>query len=213
MMTMMKFNHSFYASRKFPLFFNRPYIIAASFHSINRNCKDSKTLQDAVYTFNRMLYRNPVPPIPEFTKILSVIVKRNHFAAAISLIKHFDFLGVNPVLKPTIYVFNIAINCFCHLKRVDFGFAVLAKATKLGYQPDCATFNTLIRGLCGNDKLHQAIKLFDRIVKNGFEPSVVTYGTLINGLCKSGDTRSAVVLLQNMETSTCPPGLSSTAAL
>ncbi|KAM0048699.1 putative tetratricopeptide-like helical domain superfamily [Helianthus debilis subsp. tardiflorus] len=129
--------------------------------------------------FRFLKRRNPVSPIPEFTKILSVLVKRNHFVAAISLIKQFYFLGVNPILKHTIYVFNIAINCFCHLKRVVF-----------------------LRD-CVNDTLHQAIK-FDRIVNNGFEPSVVSYRTLINGLCKSGDICSAVVLLQKMETSTCP---------
>jgi pentatricopeptide repeat protein len=99
-----------------------------------------------------MFYRKSIPPLSEFTKVLSFIVNLKEYDSAIYLIKKFDFLGVKPDVIPSIYVFNIAVNCFCHLKRVQYGFAVLGTVTKLGYKPDCATYNPLIRGLCGSDR-------------------------------------------------------------
>nr|GEW82904.1 hypothetical protein [Tanacetum cinerariifolium] len=99
------------------------------------------------------------------------------YDSAIYLIKKFDFLGVKPGMVSSIYVFNIAINCFCHLKRLEYGFAVLGKVTKLRYELDCDTYNKFIKALCGGDRIGEAVKLFEKIVRCSFEVSVVTYGT------------------------------------
>ena len=64
-----------------------------------------------------MFYRKSIPPLPEFTKVLSFIVNLKEYDSAIYLIKKFDFLGVKPDVIPSVYVFNIAINCGIKLFR------------------------------------------------------------------------------------------------
>ncbi|MGG6712936.1 UNVERIFIED_CONTAM: hypothetical protein ITH36_25335, partial [Salmonella enterica subsp. enterica serovar Weltevreden] len=59
---------------------------------------------------------------------------------------------------------SIAINCFCHLKRVDLAFATLAVLFKLGFKPDVVTLTTLIRGLFKSDRFAEARELFQTMV-------------------------------------------------
>ncbi|KAL4575445.1 hypothetical protein LXL04_022289 [Taraxacum kok-saghyz] len=165
-------------------------------------------LGDALLVFDEMLQRRPLPSVENFNKLLSSLVKSKHYTTALSMVRRLGLLGFNPLVKPDIYSFHIAINCFRHLDRVCFGFSVVGNVMKLGYEPNCHVFNTLIWGLCNDGKLYQAVTFFDQIVKNGFEPNVVTYNTLINGLCKFGKPSSAMILLKKMERSrACKPDI------
>lgn len=93
------------------------------------------------------------------------------------------------------------INCYCHLKTVDFGFCVLGRFLKVGFEPDCVVITTLIRGLCSVDRVGEAVMLFtvsDRVVK-GIQTSSIACGTIIHGLCKVGNNHAALRLLRKME--------------
>ncbi|KAL0413925.1 UNVERIFIED_CONTAM: putative pentatricopeptide repeat-containing protein, mitochondrial [Sesamum radiatum] len=112
-------------------------------------------VDDAVFLFRQMLRMRPQPSVVNFTKLLSIVVKMKQYSIALNVFDEMRQLGI-PVNQWTM---NIAINCYCLLHRVDFGFAILGSFFKLGYEPDVTTFNTLIKGLFLDDKVVRAEKI------------------------------------------------------
>ncbi|XP_027934299.1 pentatricopeptide repeat-containing protein At5g16640, mitochondrial-like isoform X2 [Vigna unguiculata] len=162
-------------------------------------------IDDAVALIHRMVDMHPLPSIVEFTKILGMIVKMKYYATAINLYTLMEYKGVVPFTV----TFNILINCFCHMGRMDFAFSVMGKIIKWGCQPNVVTFTTLMKGLCVNDKMLDALHIYNEMVARRILFDDVLYGTLINGLCKSkmGNTRAAIQLLQKMEGQLVKPNL------
>ncbi|CAL5351199.1 unnamed protein product [Camellia sinensis] len=161
-------------------------------------------LHSALISFNRMLRMRPLPPISQFNKTLGSILKMGHYATALSLIR--NKLQQLQGIQVDFYTCNIAINCYCHLNRVDFGLSLLGTLFKRGYTPSVITFTTLINGLILQDKTPQAVELFKKLMRSReIEPNVVMYGTIVNGLCRTGNTIRAVSLLRIMEEGSCKP--------
>ncbi|GMP85246.1 hypothetical protein CsSME_00038482 [Camellia sinensis var. sinensis] len=149
-----------------------------------------------------MLRMRPLPPISQFDKALGSILKMGHYATALSLI-HKKLQQLHGI-QVDFYTFNIAINCYCHLNRVDFGLSLLGTLFKRGYTPNA--FNTLLNELILADKTPEAVELFKKLMRmREIEPDVVMYGTIINGLCRTGNTIRAVSLLRIMEEGSCKP--------
>ncbi|KAI8002975.1 Pentatricopeptide repeat-containing protein, partial [Camellia lanceoleosa] len=119
-------------------------------------------LQSALISFNRMLQMRPLPPISQFNKALGPITKMGHYGVSLSLIlnKLQQFQGI----QVNLYTFNIAINCYCRLNQVHFGFSLLGSLFKRGFTPDATTFNTLINGLILEDKTPEAVELFKKLI-------------------------------------------------
>ncbi|THG08418.1 hypothetical protein TEA_015076 [Camellia sinensis var. sinensis] len=160
-------------------------------------------LQDAVELFNGMVQTRPLPHISQFNKALGTITRMGHYATALFLIHNLQFLQG---IQVDLYTFSIAINCYCHLNRVHFGFSILGTLFKCGYTPNVYIFSTLINGLILEDKTPEAVELFKKLMRNReIEPNVVMYGTIVNGLCRTGNTIRAVSLLRIMEKGSCKP--------
>ena len=69
-------------------------------------------LGNALSVFDKMLQRRPLPSVENFNRLLSALVKSKHYSTAISMIHRLGLLGLNPLVKPDMYAFHIAINCF-----------------------------------------------------------------------------------------------------
>ncbi|THG14646.1 hypothetical protein TEA_023839 [Camellia sinensis var. sinensis] len=163
-------------------------------------------LQSALISFNRMLQMRPLPPISQFNKALGPITKMGHYAISLSLI--LNKLQQCQGIQVDLYTFNIAINCYCRLNQVHFGFSLLGSLFKRGFTPDATTFNTLINGLILEDKTPEAVELFKKLITTReIEPDLVMYGTVVNGLCRTGNTIRAVSLLRIMEEGRCKPSI------
>ncbi|KAI8561112.1 hypothetical protein RHMOL_Rhmol04G0311700 [Rhododendron molle] len=173
-------------------------------HAVSREDRNSGTrnVLDAEELLNRMTQMRPFPPISQISKALGSITRMGNYITALS---HFDKLrflgkGVNLVTV------SIAINCYCRLNRVDFGFSLLGCLFKSGCTPDVYTFNTLLNGLIVQHKTAEAGQLFKELARNrDIEPNVVMCGTIINGPCKVGNTVTAIRLLRIMEEGSCEP--------
>ncbi|XP_045831508.1 putative pentatricopeptide repeat-containing protein At1g12700, mitochondrial [Trifolium pratense] len=150
-------------------------------------------LDDAVSSFNRILYTNSTKSIIEFNKILSSLVKINHYPTASSFSQQMEPTGI----QPCIVTLSILMNCFCHIGKLNFAFSILAKFLKLGYKPDIVILTTLLKGLCLNGKVN--LCFHDDVIVKGFRFDHVSYATLINGLCKIGRTRASVLVLRKIE--------------
>ena len=104
-----------------------------------------------------MLHMHPLPFIVDFTQLLGGIARMKHYSVVITLIREMESLGI----VPNVYTLSVLINCFWHLNRVDFGFSVLARILKLGYQPNRITLTTLVKGLYLQGNIAGALRFVD----------------------------------------------------
>ncbi|KAL0456706.1 UNVERIFIED_CONTAM: putative pentatricopeptide repeat-containing protein, mitochondrial [Sesamum latifolium] len=157
---------------------------------------------DAVSLFRDMVRMRPQPSVVQFTKLLNVVVKMKHYSVALVLFDKMRQLGA-PVNEITM---NIAINCYCLLNRVDFGFAILGTFFKRCCEPDITTFNTLIRGLFLVGEIAEAEKLFKKLLSEKLcEPDEIMYLIVLNGLSKAGHILAARDLLGYFENLSSKP--------
>ncbi|KAI8560978.1 hypothetical protein RHMOL_Rhmol04G0298800 [Rhododendron molle] len=154
--------------------------------------------------------RGYTPGAVIFNTLLKGLIAQDKAAEALS---HFNKLQLQDI-ELNLYTFNIAINCYCRMNRVGFGFSVLGGIFKHGYTPDAVTFTTLLNGFIAQDKVAEAVALFQKLVKKGeikpnvatyasleekgVHPDVVTYNSLIHGLCSSGRWKEANGMLGEM---------------
>ncbi|GJU90183.1 putative tetratricopeptide-like helical domain-containing protein [Tanacetum coccineum] len=152
-----------------------------------------------------------------------------HYTTALSLLKQINLIGI----PCDIYAMNISINCYCRLKQVNYGFALLLTIFKLGHPPDLATYSALINGLVLADRVFDAVELFKNLIRDklcegtvinglyrmvddalrlfnemtekGIHANVITYTSLIHGLCNFGRESEAARMLIDMEEKGVPP--------
>ncbi|KAL0349870.1 UNVERIFIED_CONTAM: putative pentatricopeptide repeat-containing protein, mitochondrial [Sesamum radiatum] len=161
-------------------------------------------VDDAVCLFHDMVRMQPQPYVFQFNKLLTVVVKMKHYSVALYLFDKMRQLGA-PVNEITM---SIAVNCYCLLNRVDFGFAILGTFFKRGWEPDATTFNTLIKGLFLVGEIAEAEKLFKKLLSEKLcEPDEIMYLIVLNGLSKAGHTLAARDLLGFFENMSCKPNV------
>ncbi|XP_074328202.1 uncharacterized protein LOC141666101 isoform X2 [Apium graveolens] len=164
--------------------------------------KSKLGFDDALVMFDQMLHLKPLPNVIHFNQLLAALVKMKQHSVAVSLFR--NMCATNIPLD--IFTFNTAINCFCHLNRVDYAFSLLPAIIKRGFLPDVVTYTTLIRGLISQDNPVEAQNIFNKLLRfNDIQPNVVTYTTIIDGLCKRGHPSVAVKLFRYMEKKGCKP--------
>ncbi|KAL0413916.1 UNVERIFIED_CONTAM: putative pentatricopeptide repeat-containing protein, mitochondrial [Sesamum radiatum] len=175
-------------------FFPKPKIDFSCIHEVD----------DAVFLFRQMLGMRPQPSVVQFPKLLSIVVKMKQYHVALNVFGEMRQSGI----LANEYTMTIAINCYCLLNHVDFGFAILGSFFKRGYEPNVTTFNTLIKGLFLDDKVVEAEKLFKKLLTLKLcEPNEVMILTVINGLCKAGHTLTAYDLLGLFEKTSFKPNV------
>ncbi|XP_059460253.1 disease resistance protein RPV1-like [Corylus avellana] len=120
-------------------------------NSVKDRCRSRsfRNLDDALGVFDRMLHMHPFPSIVNFNQLLGAIARMKHHSTVITLIKEMELTGI----APNVYILGVLINCFCHLNRVDFGFSILARILKLGFQLNCVILSTLVKGFVFGVKL------------------------------------------------------------
>lgn len=112
------------------------------------------------------------------------------------------------------YTSNIAINCYCCMKRVDLGFATIGFFLKKGYEPNVTTFSTLVKGLFLDVKVADVVKLFKKVLDLRLcKPGDVLILTVIEGLCKAGQIFPAHDLIRRLERTRLKPGVKAYNAL
>nr|AYM00974.1 pentatricopeptide repeat protein [Salvia miltiorrhiza] len=193
--------------------------LVPSFHFDNASCQmrhfsayprfdfgSIREPDDAVALFREMMRTRPLPYVTVFNKLLSVVVKMQQNTLALRL---FDEMLQRDV-PINHYTLSIAIDCYCRLKRPDFGYAILGSFFKRGYEPDVVTFTTLIKGLLLVGRVPEAAKVLWKLsVYQLCEHDEYTYSTMINGLCKAGGTLEAIDLLclLEKEKGSCKPNV------
>ncbi|KAL3533573.1 hypothetical protein ACH5RR_007094 [Cinchona calisaya] len=117
------------------------------------------------------------------------------YSDAISLLKDMCVFGV-PIDE---YTLTMAINCYCLIGRVNFGFPLLAVFFKRGFVPNVTTLDTILKGLFQQGRIFEAQELFKKIIYEKLcEPDEVI-------LCKDGMVNKALALLrEEIQKGACP---------
>ncbi|KAI8561081.1 hypothetical protein RHMOL_Rhmol04G0308900 [Rhododendron molle] len=140
--------------------------------------------------------RGYTPNVVTLTTLLNRLIAQDKAGEALSLLNKLQLQDI----ELNLYSFNIAINCYCCVNRVGFGFSLLGNIFKRGYTPCVVTFTSLLNGLIVHDKTVEAVEFFEKIVKKGeFKPDVSRYGSFINRLCKMGNKGAAISFLRIAE--------------
>lgn len=151
-----------------------------------------------------MLHIKPPPTVIHFTQLLTALVKMKHYSLVLSLFRDMRNLSI-PV---NIVTFSTAINCCCHMNRLDYAFSLLGMIIKCGFTPNDFTYTIIIRGLISRDEAVEAESLFKKLVRfKDIQHNVVTYNTIIDGLCKKGHTYMAITLFKYMQRKGCKPNI------
>ncbi|KAL0376950.1 UNVERIFIED_CONTAM: hypothetical protein Scaly_0812600 [Sesamum calycinum] len=187
------FSYNFHScSHKDRPFSSKPRV---DFSSIN-------DVEDALCLFRDMV-RMPPPFCFSIQKAVSCCCQDEHYSVALSLFDEMRQLGV-----PVEITMNNAINCYCLLNRVDFGFAVLGTFFKRGCEPNVTTFTFLIKGLFLVGEIAEAEKLFKKVLSEKLcEPDEIMYVIVLNGLSKAGHILAARDLLGHFENLSCKPNV------
>ncbi|KAL2535737.1 pentatricopeptide repeat-containing protein-like [Forsythia ovata] len=85
-----------------------------------KSCSGINT-NDALTSFDNMLQIKPSPPISSFNKLMGAVAKTKNYQDVIFMYHRM----VVADLLPDYITLNILINCYCSLKMVDLGFAVM----------------------------------------------------------------------------------------
>ncbi|PKI43034.1 hypothetical protein CRG98_036513 [Punica granatum] len=164
--------------------------------AVKHEIEGPRTLDEVLNCFHSMTLIQPPPHVFEFCRLLGAVVRMRHYSAAISLIERMDVLG----LACHIFIWNIFINCLCHLKEVDLG--IISRAVMLademlnfGFEPDSFTCATIIKGLVRNGTTDLAVGLIGKwekeMVQRGILPNINTFSILVDAFCKEGQPSEA----------------------
>ncbi|XP_074264166.1 uncharacterized protein LOC141586747 [Silene latifolia] len=168
-------------------------------------------LQFPINLFHRMMSLVRRPSITDFNELLSAMLKLKRLhphATILSLYSDLELSGI----PPDLHSIGMLANCYCHLRRVDFGYSLFAKSLKLGYpyKSNLILLTTLMNGHVHNNQLSEAILLLDvAVIKLGSRPDIVMYSTMVKRLCRTGDYAGALHLLCRMNSapSFCKPNI------
>ncbi|GER29059.1 pentatricopeptide repeat-containing protein [Striga asiatica] len=100
--------------------------------------------------------------------------------------------------KPDVALYNIVVQGFVKLGKVEKGVEFYEKMIRDRVKPDVVTFNTLISGYCRNSKFDQALEVFGEMKEKGCLPNVVSFNTLIKGFFRDGKAERAVMMAREM---------------
>ncbi|XP_037496448.1 pentatricopeptide repeat-containing protein At1g62914, mitochondrial [Jatropha curcas] len=186
-----------------------PYIVAYLAFSMLLATPEKSDISDWCFDHNQCSERFCIWLL--FLGLIAEVIEQSNALDANTKIKYMNIFDaqvdvVHYALSSMEFIYTIFLtNCFCHLDRVDFGFSLLGKIFKLGFQPTIITLNTLINGLCSEDAFDEAVELFDEMVAKGYQPDVYTYNVIVNGLCKIAKTNVAFGILKRMVEEDCEP--------
>ncbi|KAL4394509.1 hypothetical protein AHAS_Ahas02G0159100 [Arachis hypogaea] len=182
-------------------------------------------VDDAVFSFNRLIDRRHPPSHVEIGKLLKALIMEKDYHIVVSLFSQLEFRGI----APSFITLNMLIDCFCQMGHTGYAFSVLGKIIKMdglfksrhiedatalflkiigkGIRPSVVTCNILIDGLCKGGRLKTAQQFFRHIHINGYQLDVITYNAMISGLCKEDLLDEAMALLTEMDKNSCFPNI------
>ncbi|KAJ8758896.1 hypothetical protein K2173_002675 [Erythroxylum novogranatense] len=115
------------------------------------------------------------------------------------------FLELKSHVPPNANTFNIFINGWCRLNRVDEAYWTIQEMKGYGCRPCIISYSTLVLFHCRQNQFDKVYELFDEMVKQGCPPNVVTYTTVMSSLAKLERFGEAIEVARKMDSTGCKP--------
>nr|QIP66404.1 restorer of fertility-like protein [Triticum aestivum]QIP66525.1 restorer of fertility-like protein [Triticum aestivum]QIP66727.1 restorer of fertility-like protein [Triticum aestivum] len=91
------------------------------------------------------------------------------------------------VAVPTVWTYNILMDCCCRARRPDLGLALFGCILRTGLKIDQITANTLLKCLCYAKRTEEAVYvLLHSMSKLGCVPDAFAYNIVLKSLCVLG---------------------------
>ncbi|KAI4340655.1 hypothetical protein MLD38_025467 [Melastoma candidum] len=114
-------------------------------------------------------------------------------------------LELKPHIPPDEHTFNILINGWCKIDRIDEAKWTIEEMKGYGFRPSVISFSTIIRFYCRHGRFQKVVDLLDEMEKTGCPPNIVTYTTVMHALAKADEYEDALALVERVKASRCEP--------
>ncbi|KAF7083331.1 hypothetical protein CFC21_087140 [Triticum aestivum] len=118
-------------------------------------------------------------------------------ALAIDLFNRMARAGRRQVLAPSMYTYNILIECCHRACRPDLGPAFFGRLLKTGIKTDVVTYSSLLKCLCDMKRMEDALGVLLHRMPDDL-PNVISYSVILKSFCDSGRSQLALDLLRMM---------------
>ncbi|XP_072975143.1 uncharacterized protein [Typha angustifolia] len=136
------------------------------------------------------------PDAISYSTLLSALVKRRRYLAALSLFSH---MRNEAHITPDLTVCNIVIHVYGQLGLAREADRLFWSMRRLGVEPGVVTYNTMLRVYGDAELFGEAVHLFRLMQRKGVPQNVVTYNTMIAMYGKSLEHEKAGNLVQEMQ--------------
>ncbi|XP_020574900.1 pentatricopeptide repeat-containing protein At3g04130, mitochondrial-like [Phalaenopsis equestris] len=103
------------------------------------------------------------------------------------------------------YTFNIFVNGWCILHRIEEAIWTTQEMRGYGFRPSVITYSTILKAYCKQSDFRKVFELLDEMVAEDCAPNVVTYTIIINSLARSRDFEEVLSVVNRMKLSGCEP--------
>jgi leucine-rich PPR motif-containing protein len=179
--------------------------------AIGRARSGNLGLHDALKLFDELLLHARPASVRALNQLLSVVSRAKCSSSYKLVVSRFNLMlrDCSNKVAPDRCTYNILIDCFCRMGRLEHGFAAFGLIPKTGWRVNNIVINQLLKGLCDAKRVDEAMDiLLRRMPDVGCAPSVGSYNTLLKGLCDEKRAKEALELLRMMadgQGSSCPP--------
>ncbi|XP_076923918.1 pentatricopeptide repeat-containing protein DOT4, chloroplastic-like [Bidens hawaiensis] len=144
---------------------------------IDSLCKD-KQVDDALKMFNRMIFKERVPPdIVTYTSLIHGFCILGRWGEVSRMLKEME----GKMISPNVRTFSILVDSLSKEGRVEDVESVIGLMIKRGVDIDVIIYNSLLDVYCLRGEMIKAREVFDLIAFRGLTPDLVTYNSLLNG--------------------------------
>ena len=176
-------------------------------------------LDDALELFDELLHHATPSSVIAVNKLLTAISGARGRGSSSELVPSlFNRMAraCSSKVAPYLHTYNILINCFRRMGRLELGIAAFGLILKTGWRVDGIrvdgiVINQLLKGLCDSKCASEAMDIMlRRMPEFGCTPNVVSYNVILKGLCEEKRAEEALQLLHMMSDDgcgNCPPNV------
>ncbi|GMN46747.1 hypothetical protein TIFTF001_015925 [Ficus carica] len=138
--------------------------------------------------------------VTALNNLMEALIKENSVEHAYEIFSEFKKLvQVNDIS------FNILINGWCKVRRLDDAKKIMEDMEKHGFLPDEFSYSCFLNVYCHDKDFQKVYALLDEMRDKGCRPRVVTYTIVMHALGKAKKTNEALGFYEKMIESSCVP--------
>ncbi|CAH8266500.1 unnamed protein product, partial [Arabidopsis lyrata] len=170
---------------------------------------DLGMVEEAIQCFSKMKRFRVFPKTRSCNGLLHKFAKLGKTDGVKRFFK--DMIGAGA--KPTVFTYNIMIDCMCKEGDVEAARGLFEEMKFRGLIPDTVTYNSMIDGFGKVGRLDDTVCFFEEMKDMCCEPDVITYNALINCFCKFGKLPKGLEFFREMKRNGLKPNVVSYSTL